>query len=85
MSIDMESAITALCREELLLARAPHSIQFQTLTEQLLFAFSAAAVIPALSARELRLYSTLALLHDIGKRVIPPEILNKPGSLTAEE
>lgn len=85
MSIDMESAVTALCREELLLARAPHSIQFQTLTEQLLFAFSAAAVIPALSARELRLYSTLALLHDIGKRVIPPEILNKPGSLTAEE
>lgn len=24
-------------------------------------------------------------LHDLGKRVVPPEILNKPGSLTAEE
>ena len=46
---------------------------------------SAAAVIPALSALEIRLYSTLALLHDVGKRAIPQEILNKPGSLTQEE
>jgi len=26
-----------------------------------------------------------ALLHDVGKIVVPPEILNKPGALTAEE
>ena len=26
-----------------------------------------------------------ALLHDVGKIVVPPEILNKPGGLTAEE
>lgn len=26
-----------------------------------------------------------AYFHDVGKRVIPPEILNKPGKLTAEE
>lgn len=43
------------------------------------------AVIPVLSALEIRLYSTLALLHDVGKRAIPQEILNKPGSLTKEE
>jgi len=27
----------------------------------------------------------LALLHDVGKRAIPQEILNKPGGLTKEE
>ncbi|MDV6321247.1 HD-GYP domain-containing protein, partial [Chromohalobacter sp. HP20-39] len=26
-----------------------------------------------------------ALLHDIGKIAIPPEVLNKPGALTADE
>lgn len=26
-----------------------------------------------------------AYFHDIGKRIVPPEILNKPGKLTAEE
>ena len=31
------------------------------------------------------LYSTLALLHDVGKRAIPLEILNKPGPLSKEE
>ena len=29
--------------------------------------------------------STASALHDIGKIVIPEEILNKPGRLTAEE
>lgn len=81
----MESTITVLRREELLLEHAPHSVQFQSLTEKMLFAFSTAAVIPPLTALEIRFYSTLALLHDIGKRAIPPEILNKPGALTAVE
>ena len=56
-----------------------------TLTDSLLRVCSAAAVIPVLSALKIRLYSTLALLHDVGKRAIPPEILNKPGTLTEEE
>ena len=83
--IDMESTITVLHREELLLEHAPHSVQFQSLTEKLLSVFATTAVIPPLTALEIRFYSTLALLHDIGKQAIPPEILNKPGSLTAEE
>lgn len=81
----MESTITVLRREELLLEHAPHSIQFQSLTERLLSAFSTTAVIPVMTAQEIRFYSTLALLHDIGKQTIPPAILNKPGPLTAEE
>ena len=64
---------------------APHSVQFDHLTEQLLCAFSAAAVIPPLTAEEIQLYAVLARLHDIGKRAIPQEILNKPGQLTQEE
>lgn len=81
----MEYAITVLRREDLLLEHAPHSLQFQSLTENLLSVFSATAVIPTLTALEIQFYSTLALLHDVGKQAIPPEILNKPGSLTAEE
>lgn len=64
---------------------APHSVQFEHLTEGLLRAFSAAAVIPPLTIAEIQLYATLALLHDVGKRAIPQEILNKPGKLTKEE
>ena len=83
--MDMEQTFTVLRREQLLITHAPHSVQFQNLTDSLLRVFSDAAVIPALSALEIRLYSTLALLHDVGKRAIPQEILNKPGSLTKEE
>lgn len=83
--IDMESAITVLNREELLLEHTPHSLQFQTLTEYLLLTFSSAAVVPPLTALEIQFYSVLALFHDIGKRAIPLAILNKPRSLTAEE
>ena len=64
---------------------APHSVQFENLMEQLLRTFSAAAVIPPLTMAEVQLYATLALLHDVGKRNIPQEILNKPGRLTQEE
>ena len=83
--MNMEQTFTVLRREQLLIDHAPHSVQFQDLTDSLLRVCSAAAVIPALSALEIRLYSTLALLHDVGKRAIPQEILNKPGSLTKEE
>lgn len=37
------------------------------------------------SAEEMRQIGIGALLHDIGKTVIPQEILNKPGKLTEEE
>ena len=83
--MDMEAMTTVLRREELLLDRSPHSVQFEHLTEGLLCALSNAGAIPALTAAEIQLYAALALLHDVGKRAIPPEILNKPGRLTEEE
>ena len=69
--MNMEQTFTVLRREQLLIDHAPHSVQFQDLTDSLLRVCSAAAVIPALSALEIRLYSTLALLHDVGKRPSP--------------
>lgn len=69
--MNIEQAFTVLRREQLLIDHAPHSAQFQRLTECLLRAFSAASAIPALSEDEIELYSALALLHDIGKRTIP--------------
>lgn len=84
-TLNIETTFTVLRREQLLLDHAPHSVQFQDLTSSLLRIFSEAAVIPALSRMEIQLYATLALLHDIGKRAIPPEILNKPGRLTRKE
>lgn len=83
--MNMEETFTILRREQLLIDHAPHSVQFQDLTDGLLRVCSAAAVIPPLSLPEIRLYSTLALLHDVGKQAIPSEILNKPGSLTEAE
>ena len=85
MTMNMEETFTVLRREQLLIDHAPHSAQFRRLTECLLRAFSAASAIPALSENEIELYSVLALLHDIGKRAIPPDILNKPGTLTKAE
>ena len=38
-----------------------------------------------LTEEELRLAGVAGLLHDIGKMVIPPEVLDKPGKLTDEE
>jgi putative nucleotidyltransferase with HDIG domain len=38
-----------------------------------------------LSREEIEILGLGALLHDIGKMKIPPEILNKPGKLTDEE
>ena len=78
--MDMEQTFTVLRREQLLIDHAPHSLQFQDLTDSLLRVCSATAVIPPLTLEEIQLYATLSL-----KRAIPPEILNKPGSLTKEE
>ena len=38
-----------------------------------------------LDAKQVKLAGTAGLLHDIGKMVIPNEVLNKPGKLTDEE
>lgn len=83
--MNIESTLAILRRERLLLDHAPHSAQFHDLTACLLRIFSAARVIPALSPQEIQMYASLALLHDVGKRTIPGEILNKPGLLTREE
>ena len=58
--MNIEQTFTVLRREQLLIDHAPHSVQFQDLTDSLLRVCFAAAVIPALSALEIRLYSTLA-------------------------
>ena len=63
----------------------PHSTQFLALTRRLLLAFSSAGAIPRMPDQDIDHYSELALFHDIGKRVVPSAILNKPGSLTPEE
>lgn len=83
--MNIDCTLSLLRREGILLDQPAHSTQFRNLTTCLLGAFSAAGAIPALSAQEARLYSALAPLHDIGKRAIPPEILNKPGRLTQGE
>jgi HD-GYP domain-containing protein (c-di-GMP phosphodiesterase class II) len=38
-----------------------------------------------LSSREVRSYGTAGLLHDLGKVRVPPNILQNPGPLTADE
>ncbi|ADR19301.1 HD-GYP domain-containing protein [Calditerrivibrio nitroreducens] len=38
-----------------------------------------------LPSKELNMLSASALLHDVGKMLVPKEILNKPGKLTDEE
>lgn len=68
-----------------LLSGDAHSNQFQNLTKRLLLTFSDAGVIPKMSVRDADHYASLSIFHDIGKRAIPPEILNKPGRLTSEE
>lgn len=83
--MNIEYTLSILRRNRLLLKHTPHSARFQDLVAHLLRAFSATAVIPALSAEEVRLYSALAPLHDVGKQAIPSHILNKPGLLTKEE
>jgi HD-GYP domain-containing protein (c-di-GMP phosphodiesterase class II) len=38
-----------------------------------------------MARNELQLFGESVLLHDVGKMLVPPEILNKPGKLTPEE
>ena len=83
--MNLEAVLPALRRAGLLLDHTPRGVRFQRLTACLLQTLSDSAAIPALSAGDIQRYSTLALLHDIGMRTVPREILEKPGSLTREE
>lgn len=62
-----------------------HVIHIRTLTELLLKRLVQKTSKYKLSPTDITLISTASALHDIGKIVIPEQILNKPGKLTAEE
>ena len=63
-----------------------HVLHIQTITEMLLRQLVQKENNRyALSKEQIRMITTASALHDIGKISIPDEILNKPGSLTAEE
>ena len=62
-----------------------HVLHIRTLTDLLLHQLAGKTDRYNLTAADISLISTASALHDIGKIVIPEEILNKPGRLTAEE
>ena len=62
-----------------------HVLHIRTLTDLLLHQLVQKTDCYQLDESDIALISTASALHDIGKIVIPEEILNKPGRLTAEE
>ena len=62
-----------------------HVLHIRTLTDLLLHRLVQKADRYQLDESDIARISTASALHDIGKIVIPEEILNKPGRLTAEE
>ena len=62
-----------------------HVLHIRTLTDLLLHQLAQKTDRYQLDESDISLISTASALHDIGKIVIPEEILNKPGRLTAEE
>ena len=62
-----------------------HVMHIRTLTDLLLHRLAQKTDRYQLDESDIALISTASALHDIGKIVIPEEILNKPGRLTAEE
>lgn len=62
-----------------------HVIHIRALTELLLKSLVKRTSKYRLSSKDITLISTASALHDIGKIVIPEQILNKPGRLTEEE
>ena len=62
-----------------------HVMHIRTLTDLLLHQLVQKTDRYQLDESDIALISTASALHDIGKIVIPEEILNKPGRLTAEE
>ena len=62
-----------------------HVLHIRTLTDLLLHRLAQKTDRYQLDESDIARISTASALHDIGKIVIPEEILNKPGRLTAEE
>ena len=62
-----------------------HVLHIRTLTELLLRHLVKKTGKYNLSRTDINLISTASALHDIGKIVIPEQILNKPGRLTPDE
>lgn len=62
-----------------------HVLHIRTLTDLLLHRLVQKTDRYQLDESDIARISTASALHDIGKIVIPEEILNKPGRLTAEE
>lgn len=62
-----------------------HVLHIRTLTELLLEYMIHQDVGHGFTDLDIALISTASALHDIGKIVIPDEVLNKPGRLTQEE
>lgn len=62
-----------------------HVLHIRTLTELLLKRLVKKTTKYKLSNKDITLISTASALHDIGKIVIPEQVLNKPGRLTEEE
>ena len=61
-----------------------HVLHIRTLTDLLLHQLAGKTDRYQLDESDISLISTASALHDLGKIVIPTEILNKPGRLTAE-
>ena len=62
-----------------------HVLHIRTLTDLLLHQLARKTDRYQLDESDISLISTASALHDIGKIMIPDEILNKPGRLTEEE
>jgi putative two-component system response regulator len=75
-----EAVVYALART--VEAKSPFTLGHSERVAQYALALARAV---ALNDRQLEVMHKGALLHDIGKISVPDEILNKPGSLTAEE
>lgn len=62
-----------------------HTHRFQELVQSLLSRFFCHGVLEHIPETDIPLLARIATLHDIGKLWLPPEIINKSGSLTPEE
>lgn len=62
-----------------------HTRNVQTLTNMLLQSLVKNTDVYSLTEEDISLISAFSALHDIGKMLVPTDILNKPGKLTDEE